>query len=327
MDPDPNDLLLASSPFDDFNHAVRTVLAHLHGRHGMGLWMFTRTIGNDWLVLHSEDHGYDVANGRVLTWSDSFCSRMVDHGAPQVAHRVADVPLYADAPIGEAMQIGAYLGVPLRTADGELFGTLCAIAPEAVDRSIHAVLPEATLFARLLMTLLETEQQLDEQQRRADAAASEARTDALCAVMNRRGFDDALAQAEARFERYGEPATVVSVDLDGFKSVNDRLGHAEGDELLRHTAKLLADSVRDVDVVARTGGDEFEIILTRTDETSAESFVARIGSALQHARIDASVGAATRGPRRGMEDTLRLADERMYDEKRRRARSREAAVR
>ena len=65
-------------PFDDFETATRSVLKYLHKKYGFSLWMMTRTEGDDWIILQAEDHGYDVKEGSVFNWADSFCSKMVD---------------------------------------------------------------------------------------------------------------------------------------------------------------------------------------------------------------------------------------------------------
>ena len=116
-------------PLHDFESAGRAVLAFLHRRLGFGLWMITRTEGEDWIVLQVEDHGYGISPGTVFRWADSFCSEMVQNNGPKVAPNSDIVPAYAAAPIGQQVPIKAYIGVPLSNADGSLFGTLCAIDP------------------------------------------------------------------------------------------------------------------------------------------------------------------------------------------------------
>lgn len=68
---------IALDRLDNFESAGQAVLAYLHQRLGFKLWMLTRTEGDDWIVLHTEDHGYGVQAGQVFRWSESFCSRMV----------------------------------------------------------------------------------------------------------------------------------------------------------------------------------------------------------------------------------------------------------
>jgi diguanylate cyclase (GGDEF)-like protein len=85
--------------------------------------------------------------------------------------------------------------------------------------------------------------------------------DPLTAVLNRRGLDERLGIELTRARRTGEPLTVIACDLDGLKQINDAHGHAAGDEALALTADVMASGLRDLDVLARTGGDEFLILL------------------------------------------------------------------
>ena len=97
---------------------------------------------------------------------------------------------------------------------------------------------------------------------RARIAELEARADVdpLIEILNRRGFDRELARSMAYVGRYGTPAVLIFIDLDGFKAVNDRYGHAAGDALLKAVRARTDRAVRASDVVARLGGDEFAVL-------------------------------------------------------------------
>ena len=94
-----------------------------------------------------------------------------------------------------------------------------------------------------------------------EALARLARTDALTGLINRRGFDEALAREQARRERGGAPPALLLVDIDHFKQVNDTWGHQAGDETLRLLGGVLSTSFRSTDVVGRIGGEEFAVLL------------------------------------------------------------------
>ncbi|RZI98405.1 MAG: GGDEF domain-containing protein [Brevundimonas sp.] len=96
---------------------------------------------------------------------------------------------------------------------------------------------------------------------RAEAAEAAADHDVLTPVLNRRGFVAAMRQAMALCQRHGTTAVLLYLDLDGFKSVNDQLGHAAGDAALVHVADMLHLSVRESDSVGRLGGDEFGLLM------------------------------------------------------------------
>jgi diguanylate cyclase (GGDEF)-like protein len=132
---------------------------------------------------------------------------------------------------------------------------------------------------------------LREEIRRLECLAHE---DALCGILNRRGFDREFQRVLAHVARYRTRAALLLIDLDGFKHVNDAKGHAEGDQVLKRAAKVLSANVRASDVVARIGGDEFAIILWHASADEARAKAARLASALP---IGASAGVADiKGP-------------------------------
>lgn len=311
---------ISDQPCEDFESAVRAVLGYLHARFGFDLWMVTRTEGEDWIVLHVEDHGYGVRPGTVFRWSDSFCSRMVQGLGPRVAPDAAGVPAYAEAPIGRQVRIGAYIGLPLRRADGSLFGTLCAIDPRPQDESLRAEQPLLELLALLLGTVLQKDLAATEAARRAERLQAEALTDAMTALYNRRAWTRFLEHEEGRCRRYGAAACVIVVDLDGLKRINDGSGHAAGDELICRAAGALRKAARTVDVVARLGGDEFGVLCAECDGPHGRRLAGRLRTALREAGVDASIGIACRRPDAGIQAAWEQADQQMYEEKKTRTR-------
>ncbi len=302
-------------PLKDFEAASRAVLAFLHKRLGFALWMVTRTEGEDWIVLQTEDHGYEVGEGTVFRWADSFCSQMVAGRGPRVSPQSDLVPAYAAALIGRQVNIAAYVGVPLIRSDGSLFGTLCAIDPRAQPESILDDQALIELLAALLSALLVAELATQNENRRAERAEAEALTDPLTGLFNRRGWDRLLDAEEDRCHRYGHPACVLVADLDGLKRVNDGDGHEAGDALIVRTGKLLQKAARSQDVVSRLGGDEFGIMGVECDRRGARALMARIRKDFDRAGVGISLGMATRDPRVGLPGAWADADQAMYADK------------
>jgi diguanylate cyclase (GGDEF)-like protein len=132
----------------------------------------------------------------------------------------------------------------------------------------------------------------------ADAIASQALTDGLTGVGNYRMLDSRLEYEIGRHRRNGRPLSVVVLDLDDFKKVNDTLGHPVGDELLRQVASVLRDTVREQDTVVRQGGDEFCVVAPETDGAEAQVLADRIKQGLctlvaNGEPVSASAGQAT----------------------------------
>ncbi len=150
------------------------------------------------------------------------------------------------------------------------------------------------------------------QERQRQALMAVSRADALTGCLNRRGFEERAIAEIAAAGRSARQGAVLLLDVDHFKQVNDRYGHATGDELLRWVVATLRDCVRARDAIGRLGGDEFAVLLTEIEPGHAVSSAARISTALG-ARAPCSVGMAT-FPMDGsdLEELMRHADERLY---------------
>ena len=165
------------------------------------------------------------------------------------------------------------------------------------------------------------------EQARAAALEASADTDALTGIFNRRGFERELKRTLAYIDRYWTRAALLYADLDGFKPINDRHGHAAGDAILKAVAATLARSVRASDTVARLGGDEFGVILWNLSEEhaarKARALEAAIGAiALEWEgatlSVGASIGLSVIAPSDDLATVMAAADRAMYARKARR---------
>lgn len=138
------------------------------------------------------------------------------------------------------------------------------------------------------------------------------RTDPLTSCLNRRGFEERLDAELAEAHRSGQPLSLLLLDLDGFKAVNDRMGHAAGDELLTWVADGTAQSVRPMDSVGRLGGDEFAVLSPATSKAEALKVAERVRETLSD-RIPVTIGISC-FPEDGAigEDLYRAADIELY---------------
>jgi diguanylate cyclase (GGDEF)-like protein len=148
-----------------------------------------------------------------------------------------------------------------------------------------------------------------------------ARTDSLTGLMNRQGFDELLEPELARGRRTGQPIALILADIDRFKEINDRLGHAAGDAALRIVGETAHRTTRSTDTVARVGGDEFAMILPDTDAEGAFLFAERVREAImsqqaEDAPLTMSLGIAEFDSDGLAPDVLtRSADRALYEAK------------
>jgi len=138
----------------------------------------------------------------------------------------------------------------------------------------------ATLNSTLQEQLTDARAELESQREQVESTMEEARRDALTGLANRRAFDEFLAQCATERERRKAPVTLLMLDVDHFKKVNDHHGHPTGDSVLRGLAHVLAREVRDTDLIARYGGEEFGAILIGSDMDEAMSVAERMRTAV-----------------------------------------------
>jgi diguanylate cyclase len=306
------------SPSTGFRAAVEEALEGLRDRTGLGCWLLLRARGHGWAVLAIRDRHYGIGVGAELADDELPVRAMLDGRGPRVAPAVAEGDAYAAADRFRGRPVGAFAGIPVLAPDGTLLGCLCGMDPAPTRPGLAGELPTIELLGRLLGTLLDLELDRQELQGRFERAELDSLTDPLTGVGNRRAWDRLLDAEEARCRRYGSPASLVSIDLDELKLVNDADGHVAGDRLLCRAAEVIGSTKRAADVVARLGGDEFGVLAVECDEGAAAVLAERIRVALEAAGVRASVGHATRRASAGLSQAWVEADSRMYARKRRR---------
>jgi diguanylate cyclase (GGDEF)-like protein len=199
---------------------------------------------------------------------------------------------------------------------------------DEVDSLMHS-------FSRMLGTIEQQASDVNEYARRLDTAYKELEStsaqlkefsfkDEVTGLYNRRFFSIRLEEEVSRYRRFNHPVSVVLLDLDGFKAVNDDLGHGAGDETLRAMAEILLKQSRGINVICRYGGDEFAVLLVETSKGGARLYADRIRYVLStwtfaHGRrVTASFGIASlpEDVAPAADELIRAADEALYAAKR-----------
>jgi diguanylate cyclase (GGDEF)-like protein/PAS domain S-box-containing protein len=171
--------------------------------------------------------------------------------------------------------------------DGETAGTLaCRLdTGEAAQRWVEATLTDLSADPAVGGLMLRL-RDITERRRLEQALEELAATDSLTGVANRRRFDQTLRSEAERCLRSGGPLTLLMLDIDHFKSVNDTYGHPAGDAMLQAVASECRSAVRDIDLVARIGGEEFGILLVNVDLAEGERVAERIRKLIEALQLD-----------------------------------------
>ena len=252
----------------------------------------------------------------VLPVDESLSGRAIRDGVPVAVDDIEREPL-ADAALGAAGGYRAFLTAPLQSYKGT-YGALSVYFEQPhrfsdEDKTILAT------FASQAAVALENQRLIREK----DVLA---RTDGLTGVFNRSYLELTLDQTMRTVHRNGGLVSLLFIDVDDLKAVNDRSGHQAGDRVLRDLARLLADNCRETDTVARYGGDEFVVLMPNTDAPGARQVLAKIDRAIEQRNdetpgdipLRASMGLQTSGWSEP-ETLLHAADRSMYEMKRQRA--------
>lgn len=277
-------------------------------------------------------YGIDVRN---VNREVSFCTHTVRTDEVMVVLDAAQDPRFSANPlVTGAPHIRFYAGAPLRTPDGANIGALCII-----DDEPHTEFPERDqamleIMARMAMDEFElrlaNRRARDELRRRLELERDNERLiaelerkasfDGLTGLANRSLMTDRLRMAIADAERSETSTSVILMDLDNFKAVNDTYGHAVGDQVLRGVGEALTLASRDFDTVARWGGEEFTVLVPGCDPdaavAAAERLRARVASTALPVPLTVSVGAAVAPTdARDVDGLLTAADAALYEAK------------
>ncbi|MBV0892861.1 sensor domain-containing diguanylate cyclase [Paracoccus sp. Z118] len=236
--------------------------------------------------------------------SEAFCDYTIRSQEATMIEDASLDPRFADnrfvtGPLG----VRSYLGVPLTTPDGYNIGALCVFGTE--PRSFTSADKEVlSNFAKVVMSQMELR--------------LTARVDGLTGVLTRKAFVTRLDRVVA--EDTGDPTSLVLLDLDHFKSINDRFGHPAGDAVLTHVAAAMSGLVKKPDSIGRVGGEEFGILLHGADLVAAQGLAARLRERLAQLsvpglpdeRVTVSAGVAERSRGETRQAWFERADRALY---------------
>lgn len=275
----------------------------------------------------------------LASWDGKHLTIILNEGGGVAANRVVDeqdsMSVLAARSHATIVREGAALGTLSVVAAGERFlpsPDIAIAVPLITHGNVVGVLTAwaVTRVPQTSITALETLAPYAAAQLASAKELVQMRTlaerDGLTGLHNRRAFDQHLNAETARFDRYRRPYALVMMDIDHFKKINDQYGHDAGDSVLRDVARCITTSLRDVDVAARFGGEEFALLLPETDKSHAVVIAERIRARVEAARFEwrgavipvtlsAGIAAIPEHDARP-EDIVREADQLLYAAKR-----------
>jgi diguanylate cyclase (GGDEF)-like protein len=246
------------------------------------------------------------ADARGTPLSHSFCQHVVANAAPLVIEDAREDPVLRSNLAVRDLGVVAYAGFPIASPAGHVLGSLCAIdsSPRIWDPDqLEAVADVASLVGSEL-----------ERRDLMRGLVIDARTDVLTGLANRRSWEEELPRALRRAERLGHALSLALIDLDHFKAFNDRHGHPAGDKALRENGARWRAQTRDIDFLARIGGEEFGLLLPGCNSAAAREILERLRTDMP-VGLTASAGLVTWARPMKAEELVAEADRALYQAK------------
>lgn len=263
----------------------------------------------------SKGNPYTVGAREIMENSGLYCETVIkSNDILKVPNALID-DVWKNNPDVKLNMI-SYLGLPLHYPDGNSFGTLCLL-----DNKENHYSEEHEELLRSLKKLIERELEIIYKNVQLKIAAE---TDPLTQIYNRLALMKKSSEELSRSKRYGRELSVLMIDLDDFKSVNDNHGHHMGDVVLQAVAKTVSDMLRTSDIWGRYGGEEFVLTLPETGYEPAMLLANRILNKISSLKITAngsavavtaSIGVTTSTMEDDLDSIIMRADKKMYEAK------------
>jgi len=299
----------------------------------LGLPPFLQELGGVVIALLDKNGNVMAANRRFLRLAPppKSLDQPWDVRSLFINPRLEDIQALAPYHGGALLLYQGILNVvcennPCRSLQGHIYRWQQGRLLVATEHGMEGLEMLGAAVMQLNEELAETQRQLlranRELKRNEETIQELMQTDLLTGVGNRRRLDEALAAEVKRSKRFNHSLCLLIVDLDHFKNVNNHYGHAMGDEVLKRLVALLSEHCRQSDLIARSGGEEFVILLPGTSLENAAACAERIRQQLgaqplvrQVGRITASFGVAMRAESEESDDLMRRADQALYRSK------------
>ncbi|GLT19339.1 hypothetical protein GCM10007938_31210 [Vibrio zhanjiangensis] len=296
--------VMDQKPFSSFSEASRYTLKYLRKKYGYGAWLMTRKNEDEWVILQVEGDGYQIDELSVINWNDSMCSRMVKQEGPRWAPNVDEISSYVEAPIYQAHSIKSYVGVPVCYANGEVFGTLCAIDTEPTGRQPADGIETVELMSKLLASLLQLELDNLSIARKQMNFLPEQLKDKCTGFLNRMGWSICLEKESQKVRELGTPLYVVALDI---KLLNLDEDNEAVSRQLSLTTSILSLEADEHHFVARLNENIFTILCTTIMSKQVEQLVSNLQMHFRAVDIDVAIGVEKHNYRDNIETTVMSA--------------------
>jgi len=253
----------------------------------LDIGIFSKIRNNKYEIIQCiAPEGVELSSGDCFDFEATYCEVTCRSHTPVAVDFAGESELYARHPAYREMQLESYIGVPIYL-NNELYGTLNF---SSAQRHSEPFRQNDIDLIRLMASWIESElvrhKQEKELTRLNEKLAYQANYDALTKIPNRRYLFETMNQQIEVLRSKGAEGSIVVIDLDYFKMINDTYGHQRGDEILVEAARLLKECIGEGDFVARFGGEEFVVWLPDSTQQYRSKVLSQLAKAVNHILLD-----------------------------------------
>ena len=260
---------------------LQDALAYL----SLEIGLISRIEDERYTVWWAASRGPEIAPGTNFPLGDTYCRLMLDEADVFHTVRAGEDPRISGHPCYQAFGLESYIGIPLRV-NGRVWGTLNFSSAAPRGRPFSEIEEELLrLIANAAERVITHEGEFERVRRERDRMADRAMTDHLTGLPNRSALERHIERLMQARDAGASPFSLAVLDVDHFKAINDTHGHDVGDRVLRWLGARMAECLRDGDLVARSGGEEFVIVMPGASEDAAREIVERVRTHVRQGRV------------------------------------------
>ncbi|RAH37881.1 diguanylate cyclase [Halomonas sp. SL1] len=258
----------------------------------LDIGLVSRIEGERYTVWWAASREAEIAPGATFALGDTYCRLMLDEADVFHTTRASEDSRVNGHPCYRQFGLESYIGIPLRVED-QVWGTLNFSSPRPRPKAFSEIEEELLrLIANAVERVIVHETEIVRMRNERDRMADRAMTDHLTGLPNRAGLEQHIERLMQARESGAPPFSLAVLDIDHFKAINDTYGHDIGDRVLVWLGERLAQCLRDGDFVARTGGEEFVIVMPGAQAQQAREVVERVRANIGKGRVPVDDGQA-----------------------------------
>lgn len=305
--------------FEPVNRTMGQAITVLQDTWGFDTWVFFSSdyFGNEWSVSHIKTMG-----GFKLQIGDTVKSKVIGRFPLDEGFNNHIEPTSLEVQGSRTMHVRGIQSHMLHVIYGEtgqIFGAVLGLDKKEMPLENRQALPVISLISDMYVKTHNAYQSIVAERRRVDSARNMVNKDPITGLLNRQGWIKAIANEKQALITSEEFVTLLVLDIDGFKLINDKHGYNRGDDILVTVARTISNHVLNKDIAARIIGDEFGIIMSQRDSRTAIGIARALKDALSIEGVSISVGMVTvKGPAYDFDNAYKRARDKMYKAKSRR---------